>query len=273
MNNIPSTTPTATSSFRLTSQVLQEHPSLMLPPFLLIILSSVLVGTGSLRAQFGTLVSLSLLNLAVTGGWYKLIVLAVAQKKLHWDDFLTGIGQHFWQLLLGSLVFFSTLGLASAPFIFGGIKWAGNPRALPLENIQKHLLAGKIELIAPEHLLVLSKWMIIFCIIGALYGIMSYFLLLWNQAIVVREESWLNAWRTSFHLTTSAWKPICAILVVNAFAWFIAITFRVMPLGPIALLLSSLASLVAEIYFRIAFTVFVSQKYPLPEEPPKTALA
>lgn len=245
----------------------------MAPPFLLILLSSILVGSGSLKAQLGTLVSLSLLNLAVTGGWYKLIALAAAQKKLHWDDFLTGIGQHFWQLVLGNLVFFSTLGLASIPFVLGGLKWAGDPRKLPLESIQKHLLAGKIETIAPEHLLILSKWMIIFCIIGALYGIMSYFLLLWNQAIVVREESWLGAWRTSFHLTTAAWKPVSAILMVNALAWFAAIFFRILPLGPIALILSSVASLVAEIYFRIAFTVFVSQKYPQEEEPPKTALA
>ncbi|HBN08410.1 MAG TPA: hypothetical protein DD435_07105 [Cyanobacteria bacterium UBA8530] len=241
---------------------MQERPILMMPPLVMVLLSGFLLGSGF---QPTTLISLGLLNLAVTGGWYRMLALATLNRPSGMDEFLSGIGRHFVQLVLGSLVFFLGLILLVAPWMPLAKRWAGDPSRIPFASLQVQLSKGDLSALDPGMLLTLSRWSLILSLVFLLYGLASYFLLLWKQAVVIRLLSWPQAWALSARMALKYWKPLFAILTVNGLAWLVAVVLLQAAkifTGPLLALLTfsaSFASLVAEVYFRAAFTVFFVQ--------------
>ncbi|HEY9766426.1 MAG TPA: hypothetical protein V6C82_08665, partial [Chroococcales cyanobacterium] len=144
-------------------------------------------------------------------------------------------------------------------------RWAGDPSRIPFSRLQIQLSKGDLSGLDPGILLTLTRWSLIFCLVFLFYGLFSYFLLLWKQAVVIRLVSWPQAWALSARMAVKYWKPLCAILTVNGLAWLVAVVLRLAGnslTGPLLALLTfsaSFASLVAEVYFRAAFTVFFVQ--------------
>ncbi|MGE5708112.1 MAG: hypothetical protein ACM3YO_07245 [Bacteroidota bacterium] len=254
--------PTATNALRLASSLLQEHPSLLMPPLLMLVMTSALVGAAPSAL---TVVSLGLLNLAVTGGWYSLILIAARKEPLRWDDFLAGVGRHFYPLVSGTMLFFCAMMAVILPLTFIGLRWAGDPRKLPLAQLQQQVAKGNLS-IAPQWMDLLTRWSVILLVALAVYALLSYFLLLWNQVVVLERTHWIKAWAKSARMAIQFWKPLCAILTVNGLAWLVAVLLKLVGGGFAGAVLASFASLVAEIYFRTAYTTFTFLALPPPAE-------
>lgn len=235
---------------------------MLVPPLLMLVLTSALVGAAPSPL---TVVSLGLLNLAVTGGWYALILLAARKEPLRWDDFLTGVGRHFYPLVSGTMVFFCAMMAVILPLTFVGLRWAGDPRKIPLSQLQQQLAKGDMT-IAPQWMELLTRWSMILLVALLIYAVSSYFLLLWNQVVVLERTHWIKAWTKSARLAVRFWKPLCAILTVNGLAWLVAVLLKLIGGGFVGAVLASFASLVAEIYFRTAYTTFTFLASPAPVE-------
>lgn len=257
----------------------RTQPMLWVPPLGVALLSTLTLPTGSGPASLMALVS-ALIGLAVTLGWYALIVRAEANETPTWDDFFVAIGRFFSPLLLGSIAYAGLVLLLGLPLMLAGASWIGTAK---LQNLQTQLQKQVVPALErmqtqPDALLsidpaiwtTLNQLMLVVSAVVIWYGIVSVALLFWKQALVLSELSWSKAWGRSLHAIKEHFRRVMGLLTVQAIAYLFAALLGAMPM-PLGLI-GWFGLLAVHVLSTITYTLFYVRAYP-PVKTPDAASA
>lgn len=212
--------------------LLRTQPILWTPPLAIALFTSLMIPTGA--AGVSVLVS-GLITLAVTAGWYALIASAEADQKPEWDAFFVAIGRHFSGLLMGTLAFFGLVAAVVVPLLLAGAYWVGPAM---LTRIQTELPAlmekaqndPKILLAAdPALVLALDRLLVVVLVAVLWYGLVTLGLIVWKQALVLRNLPWWEAFRDSLAVLKAHFGLFIGVLSLQAFGYLGAAFLSVLP--------------------------------------------
>lgn len=246
--------------------LLRTQPLLWTPPLAIALFSSLTIPTGA--PAVSAIVS-GLITLAVTAGWYALIARAEADEKPVWDDFFVAIGRHFAGLIAGTVAFFALVALIAVPVMLAGVQWAG-PEMLTrlqtelpplLEQAQTHpdvlLKVDPALLVALNRLLTAASGAVLW------YGLVSFGLIFWKQALVLQNLSWWAAFKDSLAVFKAHFGLVLGLLTLQGLGYLVAIILCLLPF-PIGVV-GWMGMIWIHVWSTVALTIAYMQARPLPK--------
>jgi hypothetical protein len=105
------------------------------------------------------------------------------------------------------------------------------------------------------------------------FAVMSFVLIFWQQAVVLRHVRWLQAWRESLALVKTNFKGTLALVSVVSLIQGAAIgmAFFLPQLGIVAAALAAVGLLLARVYASVATTLFYMEAVKATGEDLKTS--
>lgn len=200
------------------------------------------------------LVAFWLLNLALTAGMLSMIRAYHLSEGTGWDAFLIGVGRYFAPILAGSVVQGALVFITLLPIV----AWLRGTVGIP---DLKSITAGNLT---PEQAEAITQWASALCAWGAVWGIVFFFLAVWQQAVVAQSSSWLKAWQTSASFVRSHWLRMTGLVslwTVGLGAAFVLLATRVSILPE----LGAVAMLVVNCYFTVALMLAILGPAPAPK--------
>lgn len=258
--------------------LLRAHPVLLFPPLAADILIA-MVSPGRGPGGFGGMVLAALIQLAIMAGWLTMIAKVSFGEKATWDDFFTSIGRHFWSLIGGGFNQIMLMLAVGFPMLIVAALWIGQAGATRLETELRPFLDGKADVstiaqaLSPESMQVASQLTMVGLLWFLAFAVMSFVLVFWQQAVVLRHMRWLPAWRESWTVVKTHFKGTMALVTVVSLAQggAIAMAFLLPQLGIVAAALAAVGLLLARVYASVATTRFYMAAVDLTPEALKTS--
>lgn len=217
----------------------RTQPMLWAPPLGVALLSTLTLPAGAGPSSVMAIVS-GLIGLAMTLGWYALIVRADAGETPTWDDFFVAVGRFFSPVLLGSVAYVALILLFGLPVLFSGATWIGVDRLLLLQTqLQKQVVPALERMqthpdallaIDPAVWTTLNQLALVVLAIAIWYGILSVVLLFWKQAMVLSELNWRESWARSWQVVKEHFRLVMGMLTAQAIAFLFAALLGAMPM-------------------------------------------
>ncbi|MBM3268625.1 MAG: hypothetical protein FJZ01_13335 [Candidatus Sericytochromatia bacterium] len=190
-------------------RLLRRHPGLLLP-VIAVALGERLLQPGK-EFSAPILVGLLLLSLAVHSGLLSMIRSAHNSEMGAWDAFLIGVGRYFAPILAGSMVQFALVFLTLLPIV----AWLRASVGIPdLKALKTYIDAQQVP--PPALAEPLIQWTAAICAWAAVWGIVFFFLALWQQFVAAQSLSWLRAWQASAAFVRSHWLRMTGLLALQA---------------------------------------------------------
>lgn len=227
-------------------------------------------------------VALSFFHLAVLAGWlYQMKVILLRENhRTHWGDFFDGVARYFSAMMGGGVMFLFLLitGLLLSTMLAQLV--AGTPNEQLVQKLAELWQAGKHQEL--EHLIAqnqealkqIGTWATVVLAGMSLVGLYALTLAFWTHWVVLGNQRWTQAWRSSQQVMFRHWKPL----------FLLGLIWTAPNLLLLGLLLSGdtllqfvalMGSLFAKTYFTLMFMYFLlliepKQITPLLETEPPT---
>lgn len=239
------------------------------PPLGMALLSTLTIPAGVGPSSLMAIV-LGLIGLAMTLGWYALIVRADAGESPIWDDFFVVIGRFFSPLVLGSIAYGALILLVGLPLVLIGSAWIGTNKLQLLQTqLQNQVLPALEKMktqpdlflaIDPAVWSTLNQLLLVVSAIAIWYGIVSVALLFWKQAMVLSELSWRESWARSLQVLKEHFRLVMGLLTIQALALLFAALLGALPM-PFGII-GWFGLLGIHVISTITYTLFYVRAYP-----------